>query len=270
MRGNLHAKKRQFHGLVTSAYSPWAVTQSSPPRWIIPIQDTSAQMSEQERRNSRSILILSHNAPATTKSRSRSPQSHDVSSDPRRGRRDLALAPQQEPEPEPPTSHHQAVPARDSSSMSRGRTRRPREEYTRPPRDPAAYETSSAEEFVYPDDHGGFSARPDTNSTDNDDGDRRRKRRGCGPGRYQSRMLGDFAPRVAVPGDTAGREKQARERAAQMAREERESQQLSRRVNRGAMELEGLSRGVGRRRERGLRSLASSRDGVDSGCCIML
>lgn len=153
-----------------------------------------------------------------------------------RGRTDST----QQPEP---SSHRQHL--REGSSMSRGRTRWPTDEYIQPPRDPAAYETSSAEDFVYPDSHGGFSARTDAGAQ-------------SGPGRYQSRMLGDFALQISSPGyaSTRGRRRDAREQAARMAREEREALRLQT-TNSGQERLN-------------IRQTSSRRHGRDSGCCIIL
>lgn len=207
--------------------------------------------------------------------RDQSPQQslHGPSS-PRRGRVNLTLAPQQQHDEEeataPPASHSR----RDSNSMSRGRTRRPTDEYKQPPRDPAAYETSSAEEIVYLDARGEFSAR--SAADDNATTDAAAPARGGGARRsrvgrwYQRRMLGDgYGPRVAVfPCDEGvfEREREARKRAAEMDRMERESQQLVR-----PPEIGGLGWGLGRRQERkewqaGARAI----NGGDLGCCVML
>lgn len=146
----------------------------------------------------------------------------------------------QQPEPSSDRQH-----LREGSSMSRGRTRRLTDEYIQPPRDLAAYETSSAEDFVYPDSHGGFSARTDAGAK-------------SGPGRYQSRMLGDFALQISSPVDASisSRRRDARELAARMAREERE-----------ALRLQPTNSGQERLN---VRQTSSRRHDRDSGCCIIL
>lgn len=168
------------------------------------------------------------------KSRSASLQIEGPSS-PHRGRTNS----NQQPEP----SHRQRL--REGSSMSRGRTRRPTDEYMQPPRDPAAYETSSAEDFVYPDNHGGYSSRRDAGAH-------------SGPGRYQSRMLSDFTLQISPPGDasTRGRQRDARELAARMALHER-----------AAPRLPPTSSGQERLN---VRQTSSPRYDRDSGCCIIL
>lgn len=81
-------------------------------------------------------------------------------------------------------------------------------------------------------------------------------------------MSGDFAP----PGEVVrAREGEARKRAARMAKEAREGQQLSRWPGRAmAVELEGRRSGLGRRLERGRWFGASKDDDGDSGCCVIL
>lgn len=156
-------------------------------------------------------------------------------SDPHRGR----SGPNQQSEP----SQRQRL--REGSSMSRGRTRRPTDEYIQPPRDPAAYETSSAEDFVYPDSHGGFSARTDAGTQ-------------SGPGRYQSRMLGDLSLQFSSPEDASkrGRRRGARDLAARMAREERET-------------LRSQPANLGQERSN-VEQTSSRGPDRDPGCCIIL
>lgn len=169
------------------------------------------------------------------KPRSRSSQ-HQGPLDSCRGRSD--------PEQQPELSYQQRP--RASSSMSRGRTKRPTNEYTRPPRDLAAYETSSAEDFVYPDRRGGFSARGDTSDR-------------SGPGRYQTRILSEFMPPVLAPGETFLRSRRAREarhQAAGIDQEATEMQQLSSKTS-GQRELE-----FEERQRRG--------HGRVTGCCVIL
>lgn len=157
-------------------------------------------------------------------------------SNPHRGRNDS----NQQPEPSP------TQPLREGSSMSRGRTRRHTDEYMRPPRDPAAYESSSAEDFVYPDYHGGgYSSRKDAGAQ-------------SGPGRYQSRMLADFTLQIPSPANasTRARRRDARELVAPMAREET----MTMRVPQTSP------------REERLQVIQSSNPQYDSdsGCCIVL
>lgn len=188
--------------------------------------------------------------------RDRTPQNKG-SSEPRRGRSNLVQ--------EPPTTDH-----REDSSMSRGRTRRPTDEYTRPPRDQDAYVSTDLEDedFVYPDSHGGYSPNPErTGGGGGSGGGGRSSTAPAGPSRYQVQMLDE--PRVLpLLGEEYLRQRQRafREQAAQMAREEREAQRWA--TNRVPLDPMTVVQPRRRRHESGGGS-GGGGSHSGSGCCVI-
>ncbi|KAF3770065.1 hypothetical protein M406DRAFT_66511 [Cryphonectria parasitica EP155] len=148
------------------------------------------------------------------------------------------------------------APLREGSSMSRGRTRRIEVEYTEPPRDPDGYNTSSPEDYVYEDGLGGYAPRkPDSASS-------------SAPGHYQTRMLSE--PQMTLPGAEflRHRDQEARARAAEASREEREYHR---------QQASMQAREPGRRRKPDphyhparSRTSTTQRSNEDWGCCVVL
>lgn len=113
---------------------------------------------------------------------------------------------------------------REESSTSRGRTRRRSDEYTHPPRDPIARNSSSAEEPLYPDGRGNYLPRSVLTG----------QAPPPSPGSYLSRMAHEYGYQqqphrnqgvAAWVEDT--RQRNYREQVAAMERERRIEQQRS-------------------------------------------
>lgn len=163
---------------------------------------------------------------------------------------------------EPGPSYQQAL--REDSSVSRGRTRRREDEYTNPPRNLAAYESSSGEELIYSDGRGSYLPRSVLTG----------QAPPPAPGSYLSKMTEERDPRTGVrrarPTYEDVRQNGYRQQAAEIERENRISQQRSpehtlmpMRVVESRSSRNGRS-GGGNHRSRGRKRKS------EEGCCIIL